>query len=158
MSGIDGKTAATGETAESVFKHLDASEKHEAHKLAAWAVGVTVAKERDYGDTTKGWIDFAVTAALEAMLAMGEDNSAEGRETGDEEGSYRSQEAAEMAFIVCMPPMTSRRRAQAYIACVAVGLNYGFIRQAKARTMLYVAQLALTAHAGSGRKQHGGAR
>ena len=53
--------------------------------------------------------------------------------------------AAAMAFRCCMPQLTGRRRAQAYFACVAAGLQRGYFPGAEAKAMLHSAQLALNA-------------
>ncbi|HEY0339903.1 MAG TPA: hypothetical protein VGC34_03780, partial [Steroidobacteraceae bacterium] len=53
--------------------------------------------------------------------------------------------AAAMAFRCCMPQLTGRRRAQAYFACVAAGLQRGHFKGAEAKAMLHSAQLALNA-------------
>jgi hypothetical protein len=54
--------------------------------------------------------------------------------------------AASMAFRCCMPQLTGRRRAQAYFACVAAGLQRGYFKGAEAKAMLHSAQLALNAY------------
>lgn len=54
--------------------------------------------------------------------------------------------AAKTAFRCCMPPLTGRGRAKAYIACVAAGVAHGHITGPEARAMLYSAQLALSVH------------
>lgn len=53
--------------------------------------------------------------------------------------------AAAMAFRCCMPQLTGRRRAQAYFACAAAGLQRGYFKGAEAKAMLHSAQLALNA-------------
>lgn len=54
--------------------------------------------------------------------------------------------AAASAFRYNLPQLTGRRRTKAYLACVAVGVQRGYITGPEARAMLYVAQLALTAN------------
>lgn len=54
--------------------------------------------------------------------------------------------AAAEAFKASMPMLTTRRATTAYIACTAVALQRGFVTAAEGRSLLYTAQLALTAH------------
>lgn len=54
--------------------------------------------------------------------------------------------AAVMAFRCCMPKLTGRKHTQAYIACVAAGVQRGYFTGSEARSLLYTAQLALTAY------------
>lgn len=54
--------------------------------------------------------------------------------------------AASVAFRCCMPQLTGRRRAQAYFACVAAGLQRGYFPGHEAKAMLHSAQLALNAY------------
>jgi hypothetical protein len=53
--------------------------------------------------------------------------------------------AATAAFRCCMPQLTGRRAVQAYIACIAAGVQYKFLSGGDARALLYNAQLALAA-------------
>ena len=53
--------------------------------------------------------------------------------------------AAAEAFRACMPHVTGRLKAQAYIACVAAGVQRRYINGAEARALLYTSQLALSA-------------
>jgi hypothetical protein len=62
-----------------------------------------------------------------------------------EELEHAADTAAAMAFRCCMPQLTGRRRAQAYFACVAAGLQRGHFKGAEAKVMLHSAQLALNA-------------
>jgi len=63
---------------------------------------------------------------------------------GEELERYADRSAA-MAFCCCMPELTGRRRAQAYFACVAAGMQRGYFRGSEAKAMLHSAQLALNA-------------
>ncbi len=54
--------------------------------------------------------------------------------------------AASEAFKRCMPQLTGRRRAQAFIACVAVGAQRKYLNKGEASSLLYTAQLALSAY------------
>jgi hypothetical protein len=56
-----------------------------------------------------------------------------------------AQAAAAIAFRACMPHVTGRRNTQAYIACVAAGVQLKYITGTEARSLLYTAQLALAA-------------
>lgn len=70
-----------------------------------------------------------------------------------------AQFAAVAAYRESMPLLTGRRRAQAYIACIAAGVQFGYIQPSELKTMFYAAQMALQAHskrnrdAGSRRKR-----
>jgi hypothetical protein len=55
-------------------------------------------------------------------------------------------EAGAAAFRCCMPRLTGRRNTQAYIACVAAGLQRAYFTGSEAKALLYTAQLALSAH------------
>jgi hypothetical protein len=57
-----------------------------------------------------------------------------------------AHEAAGVAFRMCMPRLVGRRTTQAFIACVAVGVQRGYILGRDAKSLLYTAQLALSAH------------
>ena len=63
---------------------------------------------------------------------------------GEELERYADRSAA-TAFCCCMPELTGRRRAQAYFACVAAGMQRGYFKGAEAKAMLHSAQLALNA-------------
>lgn len=67
------------------------------------------------------------------------------RQTEGEELIIAAKAAAAMAFRCCMPQLTGRRRAQAYFACVAAGLQRGHFPGHEAKGMLHSAQLALNA-------------
>lgn len=56
-----------------------------------------------------------------------------------------AHEAAAEAFRACMPHVTGRLKSQAYIACVAAGVQRRYINGTEARAMLYTSQLALSA-------------
>ena len=56
------------------------------------------------------------------------------------------REAGATAFRSCMPKLTGRRNTQAYIACVAVGVQRGYFNGSEAKALLYTTQLALSAH------------
>jgi hypothetical protein len=57
-----------------------------------------------------------------------------------------AREAAGAAFRSCMPKITGRRSTQAYIACIAAGVQHDYLTGAEAKALLYTAQLALSAH------------
>ena len=63
----------------------------------------------------------------------------------DSDVKVAANAAAAMAFRCCMPQLTGRRRAQAYFACVAAGLQRGYFPGPEAKAMLHSAQLALNA-------------
>lgn len=54
--------------------------------------------------------------------------------------------AAATAFLCCMPPLTTRRRIRAYIACAAVAVQHGYVTAAVATKLLYAAQVASAAN------------
>ncbi len=117
--------------------------------------------------TAEGWVHFCITAAEEAFASVMEnpprvirkDTAAEYlnkilREKREpEEVEYYEGDklrevattAAANAFRNNMPHVTGRRNAQAYIACVAAGVQRHYIAGGEARSLLYTAQLALTA-------------
>lgn len=64
--------------------------------------------------------------------------------------------AALAAYRASLPMLTGRRRAQAYIACIAAGAQLGYIKGDDAKPMFYAAQLALQAY--SKRNSGGGQR
>jgi hypothetical protein len=135
-------------------------------RLAIWAV-----QEPSDRKTAESWVHFCLEAANEAYATVMEnppfitrENSAyewleelKRREKGEQErdiererasGDELKQEAhgaATIAFRACMPHVTGRRNAQAYIACVAAGVQRRYITGADARALLYTAQLALSA-------------
>jgi hypothetical protein len=165
MEQLDHKQAAAGETAEAVVTILESTEPNSQHEpvqvaisdaatLPAHVIGYAAAMELGGADSVQGWINFATTAALEAMMAVTEDGDDDAEDEQPGGALYRRRRmAGSSAFGMCMPPITSRKRAQAYIACVAAGLGYGFLTEGKARAMLYTGQLALAAHAGAGHQQ-----
>jgi hypothetical protein len=56
-------------------------------------------------------------------------------------------EASELrnAYAAQLPPLTSRRAVQAYIACVAQGVAMDWVLPAEAKAYLYIAQMMLSA-------------
>jgi hypothetical protein len=111
------------------------------------------------------WVMFCLKAALEAENAVREAPRVMGsaekllRELADEGEEFPEldatialnredaiREAAQAAFRACMPKLTGRRNTQAYIACVAMGLQRRYFSPGEAKALLYTAQLALTAH------------
>lgn len=115
--------------------------------------------------TAADWIHYCLNAAREAEQVARE--SIEPHQMGTAERLVRElwpddepplppaheehdeaaiREAAATAFRCCMPALTSRRRAQAYIACVAAGVQHRYISAGEARSLLYTAQLALAAN------------
>jgi hypothetical protein len=60
--------------------------------------------------------------------------------------AVNAKEAAAMAYKLCMPKLTGRRATQAYIACVAAGVQRGYFSGIEAKSLLYTAQLALSAY------------
>lgn len=67
--------------------------------------------------------------------------------------------AAVAAYRESLPVLTGRRRAQAYIACIAAGVQLGYLTKDDLKSLFYAAQMALQAHgkrsrdAGSRRKK-----
>ena len=55
-------------------------------------------------------------------------------------------DAGATAFRACMPKVTGRRNTQAYIACVAVGVQRRYLSGSESKALLYTAQLALAAY------------
>jgi hypothetical protein len=116
--------------------------------------------------TAEAWVRFCIRAAEEAHAAVIEnppeakigsvgkfmlaDSLRRGipvpteRLDGDKLDAV-AREAAKVAFRACMPLVTGRRNTQAYIACVAAGVQLKYIEAVEARSLLYTAQLALTA-------------
>ncbi len=117
--------------------------------------------------TPEEWVHLCITAADEAESAVAdappdpEDGSTmlvdflnETREEGDPifEVAGRGRRTAAMidagatAFRACMPKVTGRRNVQAYIACIAVGLQRKYVTGTESKALLYTAQLALAAY------------
>ncbi len=110
------------------------------------------------------WVYFCLKAAAEAEAAVRdaprEMGSAEKllRELSPEDDfpdlerafernrAEDAREAGAVAFRSCMPKITGRRSTQAYIACIAAGLQRHYLTAAEAKALLYTAQLALSAH------------
>lgn len=114
--------------------------------------------------TSEEWVLFCLKAAAEAETAVREAP----REMGSAEKLLRElcpndefpdleraiaqqheidiREAGEAAFRSCMPKLTGRRNTQAYIACVAAGVQRHYFTGSEAKALLYTAQLALAAH------------
>jgi hypothetical protein len=112
------------------------------------------------------WVIFCCTAADEAEATVRESPSP--REMGSAERLLRNlspgeefpeldrhntraeaegiREAGAAAFRACMPKLTGRRMTQAYIACVAAGVQRHYFNGSEAKALLYTAQLALSAH------------
>ena len=115
--------------------------------------------------TAEAWVYFCLKAADEAFSTAMEnppyverENTAyewleelTGRKTIERERKKGKEleasahTAAAIAFRACMPHLTGRSKAQAYIACVAAGVQRRYICGAEARAMMYTAQLALSA-------------
>lgn len=117
-------------------------------------------------NNAESWVQFCIKAAAEAYAVVVDDpplvvpGSATKlvnkfhRQLGEpEEVEYESgaslhataHAAATVAFRACMPHVTGRRNAQAFIACCAAGVQLHYIGGAEARSLLYTAQLALAA-------------
>lgn len=56
-----------------------------------------------------------------------------------------ARSAAATAFRCCMPQLVNRRNTTAYIACVAVGMQHNYLDAKEAKSLMYTAQLALSA-------------
>lgn len=132
----------------------------------AWAIYATAEGPR----TPEEWVRLCMTAADEAEAAAADEPESEGegsaiirgflestrepghRPTSEIMGDVSGRrtiamiEAGAAAFTACMPQLTGRRSAQAYIACVAVGLQRRYFTGGEAKAMLYTVQLALSAH------------
>jgi len=140
--------------------------------LYALAVGDAIARafgaDGQHSDTTADWIHYCVTAAEEAHAAVLDDPPQGRTSVGqdmcdaidrDEIGFKPSappalvgaalmaaaNNAAAVAFRCCLPQLTNRRRVQAYIACIAVGVGHHYIAAKDGNALLYPAQLALAA-------------
>jgi len=114
--------------------------------------------------SSEEWVLFCLKAAAEAEAAVREAprvmGSAEkllrelspNEEFPDLEKAIARQreddirDAGEAAFRSCMPKLTGRRNTQAYIACVAAGVQRRYFSGSEAKALLYTAQLALSAH------------
>jgi hypothetical protein len=110
------------------------------------------------------WVVFCLQAAMEAEAAVREAPRVMGSaekllRTLDPDDEFPEidrlfveqraedvREAGATAFRSCMPKVTGRRNTQAYIACVAAGLQRNYFTGSEAKALLYTAQLALTAH------------
>lgn len=131
-------------------------------------------------ETVDAWVRFCQKAAEEAESAVREspphtynrDGIHDWMRSAGHEGAtpdsaplvgWRLDEAARVAGLAAyrasLPMLTGRRRAQAYIACIAAGAQLGYIKGDDAKPMFYAAQLALQAYskrnssAGSRRKK-----
>ena len=110
------------------------------------------------GETAEMWVSLCLKAASEARHA-----EAEGDDDGPQEGTQERStwllsrlgkasstgdtgSAASAAFLASLPPLTSRARTKAYIACVATGIQHRFITGQEGRALMYTAQMALAAH------------
>jgi len=114
--------------------------------------------------SSEEWVMYCLKAAAEAEAAvreaprqMGsaerllrelspEDDFAELNKVIADQREEEIREAGEVAFRSCMPKLTGRRNTQAYIACVAAGVQKRYFSGSEAKALLYTAQLALTAH------------
>ncbi|SNT19005.1 hypothetical protein SAMN05421770_10554 [Granulicella rosea] len=61
-------------------------------------------------------------------------------------GKVGPNPAVRDAFIACLPPLTTRQRVKAFIACIVHGQLHGYLEGAEVKSLLYAAQLALSAH------------
>lgn len=115
--------------------------------------------------TAEAWVYFCLGAADEAYAAAMENppyatgknhayelleelkgnKQIERQRISGKELEESAHTAAAIAFRACMPHLTGRSKAQAYIACVAAGVQRRYITGAEARAMMYTAQLALSA-------------
>lgn len=68
----------------------------------------------------------------------------------------RVESAQKAAFVALLPPLTSRTRAQAFIACITVGVQRKLIKMADAKPLFYAAQVALIAHGKRAKRNSGG--
>ena len=64
---------------------------------------------------------------------------------GGGRGRQTVQEAASAAFLCEMPPLVSRGHTKAFIACVAAGVGHKYLTPLEAKSLMYSAQLALSA-------------
>lgn len=126
-----------------------------AHAIYAAADGPSSPEE---------WVVFCLSAADEAEQSVRDSPPArtmgsaekmlrklapETFEEEDEENEATAEavrQAGAAAFRACMPKITGRRNTQAYIACVAAGLQRSYFTGSEAKALLYTAQLALSAH------------
>jgi hypothetical protein len=147
---------------------------HSDNHANAVGVGICHALEAS-ADAAPGspeeWVQFCLKAADEAYAEAMENppdrkrgpvaqllhDIGEDRLRVDEEIEYQNRlkktpeakdaarDAAQTAFRMCMPRITGRRATQAYIACVAAGVQRGYLTGKDASSLLYTAQLALSA-------------
>jgi hypothetical protein len=132
-----------------------------AHALFAVAIAGPSSPEE--------WVMFCLDAADEAESSVRESPPAQaaegtlarllretaepgdpeyGRPPGHDHAAVEeaARTAGAVAFRACMPKLTGRRCTQAYIACVAVGVQRNYFTGGEAKALLYTAQLALSAH------------
>jgi small ligand-binding sensory domain FIST len=97
---------------------------------------VTKVTENRDTRTVEEHINFAADAAQEAYDAL----------DGDDERHRHI--AAREAYRSCMPLLETKESVKAFIACVAQGVHYQFIKPEEARLLLYGAQVWLQVEAG----------
>lgn len=99
------------------------------------AMRATKVTENRDAFTIEEAVNFAIDAAQEAYDAL----------KGKEE--YDRHKAAAEAYRACMPLLETKQSVKAFIACVARGVDYSFIKGNEARLMLYGAQVWLQVEA-----------
>lgn len=144
--------------------------------VQACAVGVGIiaaldaaAESPQRNETEALWLHLCITAADEAhaevkrnppivrprrssidqlLEHLGEDTdpAPEPEALDGEALEQAARAAAAAAFLGCMPPLTTRRRIRAYIACVAVAMQRRYVTAGDAAKLLYAAQTALLAN------------
>lgn len=138
---------------------------------AGIVAALQAAAARPVRETEEDWIHLCNTAADEAYIAIVHDPPLKQQKIGtverllnemgvegysdddlreelveDADLLASAHAAASAAFLGCMPPLTTRRRIRAYIACTAVALQRGFVTASVATKLLYAAQTALQAN------------
>ncbi len=128
-----------------------------------FAIGIAQTKETP--DSPEAWVDFCLSAAREAhqaamespprvtlgpvatlLLEIAEEEIDRDPPIDHKAAEAGAHNAARIAYRCCMPKLTGRRMTQAYIACVAAGVQYAYFSGAEATSLLYTAQLALAAY------------
>jgi hypothetical protein len=133
---------------------------------AGIGIAINAMQKAKVKDTAESWVQFCIKAAAEAYAAVIEDppeaplgsvgkfmlasSLAQDIPVPTEQLTGKpleaiAHEAAQTAFRACMPHLTGRRNAQAYIACVAAGVQLKYITGSESRSLMYSAQLALAA-------------
>lgn len=124
-----------------------------ATKLPSTIRGLDRAMQSDLDDSPMGWVNACLKGSYESMVATLEEPTT--KDWDEDERMADAKEAAATTFLLLMPTITSKRRAQCFIACAAAAQLHGYISGERARALLYTAQLAISAHGKpSARRSH----